>query len=178
MSGGCCSASLSAVRRREHIHCAGAVLTPELSSEALIRTIHGKGSTHQSCQHIYLGTLGRTHAANLILAEAIRLSHILGLHDERMVRDNPDVIEREMRRRVFWLLCGLFVPIFEWSIKMLTPPRRLRPDYHSTDSRPNAHIRRRPVSPPPPLSGRQPPNSLWRISAARGGHPRSRWIPL
>jgi len=58
-----------------------------------------------SCQHIYLGTLGRTHAANLTLAEAIYLARILGLHDERLPRGTFDVVEREMRRRTFWLLC-------------------------------------------------------------------------
>jgi hypothetical protein len=58
-----------------------------------------------SCQHIYLGTLGRTNAANVTLAEAIRISHTLGLHDERAAPAQANVVEREMRRRTFWLLC-------------------------------------------------------------------------
>lgn len=68
-----------------------------------------QGLTH-SCQHIYLGTLGRTHAANLTLAEAIYLARIMGLHDERLPRGTFDVVEREMRRRTFWLLCAC--PLF------------------------------------------------------------------
>lgn len=58
-----------------------------------------------SCDHIYLGTLGRPHAANLVLAEAIRLAQIIALHDERIGEPIYNVVERETRRRVFWLLC-------------------------------------------------------------------------
>jgi hypothetical protein len=65
-------------------------------------------SMHQltsSCDHIYLGTLGRPHAANIVLAEAIRLAQIIALHDERLGEPIYNVVERETRRRVFWLLC-------------------------------------------------------------------------
>jgi hypothetical protein len=65
-------------------------------------TIHDLTS---SCDHIYLGTLGRPHAANIVLAEAIRLAQIIALHDERIGEPIYNVVERETRRRVFWLLC-------------------------------------------------------------------------
>jgi len=59
----------------------------------------------RSCDHIYLGTLGRPQAANIVLAEAIRLAQIIALHDERLGEPIYNVVERETRRRVFWLLC-------------------------------------------------------------------------
>ena len=41
----------------------------------------------------------------MALAEAIRLAQILGLHDENTAPKNMRVTDREMRRRIFWLLC-------------------------------------------------------------------------
>ena len=46
------------------------------------------------------------NAANVTLIEAIYLSRVLGLHDERLNRGTFDMVEREMRRRTFWLLCA------------------------------------------------------------------------
>ncbi|PWZ03557.1 hypothetical protein BCV70DRAFT_154945, partial [Testicularia cyperi] len=70
------------------------------------------------CDHIYLGTVGKTNAANAVLGEAVRVAFTLGLHDER--RSDPsrsaasshlrpaavNAVERELRKRMFWTLHG------------------------------------------------------------------------
>ena len=59
-----------------------------------------------SVDHIYLGSTGKDNYANVVLAEAMRLAITLGLHDENIaVQQNLDAIEKETRRRVFWVLC-------------------------------------------------------------------------
>jgi hypothetical protein len=59
-----------------------------------------------SLDHIYLGSTGKDNYANVVLAEAMRLAITLGLHDENVaVQQNLDAIEKETRRRVFWVLC-------------------------------------------------------------------------
>jgi hypothetical protein len=44
-------------------------------------------------------------AANIPLTIAIHLAQALNLHDERAIEGVADGIEREVRRRLFWLLC-------------------------------------------------------------------------
>lgn len=62
-----------------------------------------------SCDHIYLGSTGHENAANVVLAEALRLAIALGLHDESVaMHQGLDAIEKETRRRVFWVLCRSF----------------------------------------------------------------------
>lgn len=62
--------------------------------------------TQDSCQHIYLGTIGRTNVADVVLAQAIRLAFVMNLQDERSSNARiGDEVDREVRRRVFWLLC-------------------------------------------------------------------------
>lgn len=78
------------------------------------------------CDHIYLGTVGKTNAANAVLAEAVRVAFTLGLHDERKndVARNAapygldassfahyrapaaNAVENELRKRMFWVLHG------------------------------------------------------------------------
>jgi hypothetical protein len=56
--------------------------------------------------HIYLGSTGKDNYANVVLAEAMRLAISLGLHDEDIaIQQGLDAIEKETRRRVFWVLC-------------------------------------------------------------------------
>jgi hypothetical protein len=60
-----------------------------------------------SCDHIYLGSTGNDNAANAILAEAMRLAIAMGLHDDSVAEQaGMDAIEKETRRRVFWVLCA------------------------------------------------------------------------
>jgi hypothetical protein len=62
-----------------------------------------------SCDHIYLGSTGKDNAANVVLAEAMRLAITLALHDENVAEQQGlDAIERDCRRRVFWVLCKLY----------------------------------------------------------------------
>ncbi|KAJ9123730.1 hypothetical protein QFC24_003504 [Naganishia onofrii] len=59
------------------------------------------------CDHIYLGSTGKDNAANVVLAEAMRLAITLALHDENVAEQQGlDAIERDCRRRVFWVLYG------------------------------------------------------------------------
>ncbi|SPO29147.1 uncharacterized protein UTRI_06096 [Ustilago trichophora] len=78
------------------------------------------------CDHIYLGTVGKTNAANAVLAEAVRVAYTLGLHDERKNDSSRSVapygldassfahyraptanaVDRELRKRMFWVLHG------------------------------------------------------------------------
>jgi hypothetical protein len=59
-----------------------------------------------SVDHIYLGSTGKDNYANVVLAEAMRLAITLGLHDENIaIQQGLDAIEKETRRRVFWVLC-------------------------------------------------------------------------
>ncbi|KAJ1042091.1 hypothetical protein NDA11_003768 [Ustilago hordei] len=78
------------------------------------------------CDHIYLGTVGKTNAANAVLAEAVRVAYTLGLHDQRKNDTSTSVtpyafdassfshyrspianaVDRELRKRIFWLLHG------------------------------------------------------------------------
>lgn len=85
------------------------------------------------CDHIYLGTLGRTHIANVHLAEAIRLAQVLNLHDERLGEPIYDTIERETRRRVFWLLCEYHI--------MPRLCRWIRSNHYGLDVCPDAYSR-------------------------------------
>jgi hypothetical protein len=45
----------------------------------------------------------RKPAANAVLGQAIRLAFDLRMHDDENLELDP--IEREVRRRIFWLLC-------------------------------------------------------------------------
>ncbi|KAN0063684.1 hypothetical protein ACQY0O_003733 [Thecaphora frezii] len=82
------------------------------------------------CDHIYLGTIGQVTASNAALGEAVRIAFALGIHDERRLdpynarnvfgigvgvgigtdgsvpRRTVNAVERELRKRVFWLLHG------------------------------------------------------------------------
>lgn len=78
------------------------------------------------CDHIYLGTVGKTNAANAVLAEAVRVAYTLGLHDERKndaarnvapygldassfahyKAPQSSAVEKELRKRMFWVLHG------------------------------------------------------------------------
>ncbi|EPQ27029.1 uncharacterized protein PFL1_05313 [Pseudozyma flocculosa PF-1] len=88
------------------------------------------------CDHIYLGTVGQNNAANAALGEAVRVAYTLGIHDERRLdphsarnafgfglgggggggggpggggsvpRRPVNAVERELRKRLFWLLHG------------------------------------------------------------------------
>ncbi|SYW80769.1 uncharacterized protein UBRO2_03983 [Ustilago bromivora] len=78
------------------------------------------------CDHIYLGTVRKTNAANAVLAEAVRVAYTLGLHDQRKNDTSTSVapyaldassfshyqssianaVDRELRKRIFWLLHG------------------------------------------------------------------------
>ncbi|CBQ70179.1 conserved hypothetical protein [Sporisorium reilianum SRZ2] len=78
------------------------------------------------CDHIYLGTVGKTNASNAVLAEAVRVAYTLGLHDERRNdarrgvapysldaasfadyrAPTANAVEDELRRRMFWVLHG------------------------------------------------------------------------
>lgn len=78
------------------------------------------------CDHIYLGTIGKTNAANAVLAEAVRVAYSLGLHDQRKFDTSRNVapygldassfahyraptgntVDRELRNRMFWVLHG------------------------------------------------------------------------
>ncbi|TKY88044.1 hypothetical protein EX895_003140 [Sporisorium graminicola] len=78
------------------------------------------------CDHIYLGTVGKTNASNAVLAEAVRVAYTLGLHDERKNdarrgvapysldaasfanyrAPTANAVENELRRRMFWVLHG------------------------------------------------------------------------
>lgn len=40
----------------------------------------------------------------MMLAEAVRMASLLGLHDDESSR-HVNFLEREMRRRIFWLIC-------------------------------------------------------------------------
>lgn len=130
-----------------------------------------------SCQHIYLGTLGRTNAANVTLAEAIRISHTLGLHDERAAPAQANVVEREMRRRTFWLLCEYLGTKYERS-SLIVPLRRLRPDHHGTHRRSALDQRRRPLPAITTVHRRQPPHALWCIHSTSWNHTDPSWVPL
>ncbi len=78
------------------------------------------------CDHIYLGTVGKTNAANAVLAEAVRVAYTLALHDEsknsaaanaapygldassfaHYRAPTANAVERELRKRMFWVLHG------------------------------------------------------------------------
>ncbi|OCF39722.1 hypothetical protein I317_06446 [Kwoniella heveanensis CBS 569] len=70
------------------------------------RTYTVVNTTDIACDHIYLSTLGRTSAANVALSKAIRLAQQLKIHDEETAGVQPDRVELEVRRRMFWLLYG------------------------------------------------------------------------
>ncbi|PWN50445.1 hypothetical protein IE53DRAFT_95384 [Violaceomyces palustris] len=77
------------------------------------------------CDHIYLGSTGQNNAANAVLGEAIRVAYTLGIHDDRRYGHHPgnhsslgpafglpastpsiNSIEKELRKRLFWVLHG------------------------------------------------------------------------
>lgn len=62
----------------------------------------------------------RKPAANAALGQAIRLAFDLRMHDDENLDLDP--IEREVRRRIFWLLCELV------AFTAQLTARRIRPD--------------------------------------------------
>jgi len=100
--------------------------------------------------HIYLGSTGKDNYANVVLAEALRLAITLGLHDENIaIQQGLDAIEKETRRRVFWVLCEQlaksFFSVVRYSrlIVLIDLDRRLGSYHRRLDFLSDASIRRR-----------------------------------
>ncbi|ORX37458.1 fungal-specific transcription factor domain-domain-containing protein [Kockovaella imperatae] len=59
------------------------------------------------CDHVYLGSLGDQSASVVAQAKAAALSSLLNLNDEeKWPQEMTSPVEREVRRRVFWLMYG------------------------------------------------------------------------
>lgn len=68
---------------------------------------HGSAYLGNSCDYIYLRSCDRNTAADIILAEAMRLATSLRCHESTIGKPlTHDFIEAESRKRVFWLICA------------------------------------------------------------------------
>ena len=74
-----------------------------------------------SLQHVYLGSIGQHDASLVHLSQAYQLSNILGMNDETKCQPGLSIVEREMRRRLFWLLCERH-PVHSPRVKQTTDP--------------------------------------------------------
>ncbi|WVF67419.1 hypothetical protein IAT40_002175 [Kwoniella sp. CBS 6097] len=62
---------------------------------------------HVCCDYIYLRSLEQSAAADVILAQAMRLAILLGCHESTDgMQGEWDFVERETKKRVFWLIYG------------------------------------------------------------------------
>jgi hypothetical protein len=60
-----------------------------------------------SCDYVYYRTAEQGDLADIVLAHAMRIATILGMHEATPV---SDFVEAAVRKRVFWLICKLSVP--------------------------------------------------------------------